>query len=421
MIELVRKLLNKNIIKYGDFTFKSGLKSNVYIDLRSLISYPKLLKEVMDLMYQKIRDSDLDYDLICGIAYSGIPMATILSQSLEKPMIVIRKEKKEYGTGKLIEGEYNNNQKCLMIDDVITTGSSLIESINILKNENLIIKDIIVFIDRRLERNDVKEYNVISIFKMDEIMNAINIIKKSDNIMINKLYECMYNKKTNLVLSADISDHIDLLSLVEMAGPHICILKVHCDMMKYFPVKQLKEMSEKYKFFIMEDRKFSDIGNTTKYQYGNDIVDWADFVTVHSLMGPDTIKSINDVVNEYGYSNKRGIFLVAEASSKDNLINDYYTQKTIEFAQQYKNIVCGFISQHNLNNNCFVYATPGINIDHNGDNMGQQYNSPENAILDRGTDLIIVGRGIYESDNTYFKLLEYKNRGWNSFIKKKMI
>ena len=174
--KLIYQLLKHDIIKRGNFTLKSGIKSNLYFDLRTLISYPNILNQVIRLMYQKI--SNLDFDLICGIAYTGIPMATKISLNYNIPMLIIRKERKDYGTKKLVEGVYHKNQKCLMLDDVITTGSSLIENIDILQNEGINVNDIIVFIDRRNNRNDVSEYNVHSVFTEEEIMNILNNINQ---------------------------------------------------------------------------------------------------------------------------------------------------------------------------------------------------------------------------------------------------
>ena len=420
MIELIKQLMEKNIIQYGDFTLKSGIKSNVYIDLRTLIAYPSLFTDVIKRMNTKISSLKSTPNLICGIAYSGIPIATLLSIQNNLPMVVIRKERKEHGTNKLVEGIYTKQQTCLMIDDVITTGSSLIESIKILEeNEGLIIKDIVVFIDRRTDRNDVANYNVHSVFKIEELMAAINIInnvQKYDNYLVKKVYECMLHKKTNLILSADVKDSMELLALVETAGPHICILKIHADIMNFVPKDQLLYLANKYNFTIMEDRKLSDIGNTVKQQYAN--IKWAPLVTVHTIMGEDTIKAIDEYIKENQLIGNNGMFLVAEASCKDHLMDKHYTQRTLEIAQKYKDTVCGFVSQHHLGNSDFMYAAAGINFDATGDALGQQYNTPERAIIEKGVDMIIVGRGIIDASDRYAKLIEYKERGWQAFLKK---
>jgi len=420
--KLIYQLLKHDIIKRGNFTLKSGIKSNLYFDLRTLISYPNILNQVIRLMYQKI--SNLDFDLICGIAYTGIPMATKISLNYNIPMLIIRKERKDYGTKKLVEGVYHKNQKCLMLDDVITTGSSLIENIDILQNEGINVNDIIVFIDRRNNRNDVSEYNVHSVFTEEEIMNVLNNMNQkigdNYNIISERLNRIIHQKKTNLVLSADITTQDELLNLISIAGPYICMLKIHIDIIKdlnedFFYL--ISKMADVHNFMIMEDRKFADIGNTVKNQYTQgiyNIIKWADFVTVHSIMGEGTLKAIRDSIKEAGMV--RGVFLLESVSSEDNLIDNEYSDRTIEMANKYNDIVSGFISQKRRGTNSdFFYAMPGVNIDTTGDNLGQQYNTPENAILNCGADMVIVGRGIYMAEDKEEALKMYRDRAWNSY------
>ncbi len=420
---LIYQLLKHNIIKRGDFTLKSGIKSNLYFDLRTLISYPNILNQVVKMMYQKI--SHLNFDLICGIAYTGIPMATKISLSYDIPMLIIRKERKDYGTKKLVEGVYQENQNCLMLDDVITTGSSLIENINILLNEGLNVTDIIVFIDRRSDRNDVSQYNVHSVFTEKEIMDVLNGLNPREddncsNIMSEKLNKIVHQKRTNLVLSADVTTQEELLDLISIAGPYICMIKIHIDIITdldedFFYL--LCKLSDVHNFMIMEDRKFADIGNTVKNQYTNgiyNIIKWADFVTVHSIMGEGTLEAIREAMRENRVH--RGVFLLESVSSEGNLIDIDYSDRTIEMANKYKDIVSGFISQKRRGTNSdFFYAMPGVNIETNGDPYGQQYNTPENAILNCGADMVIVGRGIYMAEDKEEALRMYRDRAWNSY------
>jgi len=432
--KIIYELFKKNIIKTGNFILKSGIKSNIYFDLRTLIAYPDILNQVIKMMYQKI--SHLNFDLICGIAYTGIPMATKISLNNDIPMLIIRKEKKDYGTKKLIEGIYKSGQSCLMLDDVITTGSSLIENINILNMDGINVNDIIVFIDRRSDRNDIDEYNLHSVLNEYEIIKFLdnNIAEKilynnyfgnNYNPMAEKLNKLILEKETNLILSADILKKEEFLNLVSITGPYICIVKTHIDMIEDFDtdlIEQLVNLSKKHNFMIMEDRKFADIGNTVKHQYENGIykiVEWADFITVHSIMGEGTIKAIKDVLYKNSLESERGIFLLESVSSEGNLINNDYSNNTIEIAEGHIDVVSGFISQErkSLNSN-FFYAMPGVNIVDNGDKFGQQYNSPENAILNCGADMIIVGRGIYMAENVEESLKMYRERGWDSYMYK---
>src|SRR5574340_1051683 len=102
---LADNLLSAGCIKFGDFTLKSGLRSPIYIDLRRIITYPKLLEQVGAAYLPLLRS--LKFDRIAGLPYAAIPIATAISLQGGYPMIYPRKETKAYGTKAEIEGEYH--------------------------------------------------------------------------------------------------------------------------------------------------------------------------------------------------------------------------------------------------------------------------------------------------------------------------
>jgi uridine monophosphate synthetase len=102
---LADSLLEAGCIKFGEFTLKSGLKSPIYIDLRQIITYPKLLEQV-GTAYLPLLEK-LQFDRIAGLPYAAIPIATAISLAGNYPMIYPRKEVKTYGTKAEIEGEYH--------------------------------------------------------------------------------------------------------------------------------------------------------------------------------------------------------------------------------------------------------------------------------------------------------------------------
>ena len=146
-MNLIEELTSKGIIKYGDFTLKSGKRTDVYFNLREICSYPELLAKVSDAVYiaalNKI--SIYDFDLICGVAYTGIPMATYLSTRYRIPMIVCKKERKTYGMMTIVDGTFKKGDRVLLIDDLITDGQSKMETINVLKTEGLNVVTIALF------------------------------------------------------------------------------------------------------------------------------------------------------------------------------------------------------------------------------------------------------------------------------------
>jgi uridine monophosphate synthetase len=144
---LADSLLNAGCIKFGEFTLKSGLKSPIYIDLRQIITYPKLLEQV-GAAYLPLLEK-LKFDRIAGLPYAAIPIATAISLAGKYPMIYPRKEVKTYGTKAEIEGEYREGETVVVIDDLATTGGSKFEAIEKLTGAGLVVKDVVVLVDRQ--------------------------------------------------------------------------------------------------------------------------------------------------------------------------------------------------------------------------------------------------------------------------------
>lgn len=233
-----------------------------------------------------------------------------------------------------------------------------------------------------------------------------------------KLLTLMDAKQTNLALSADVTTAHDLLMLTELLGPQICLLKTHIDIIHDFTpalTHKLQELARRYEFMIFEDRKFADIGNTVKQQYQGGvykIVEWADFTNAHTLPGPGIIEGLQAAVGD----KERGLILLAEMSSKGHLMDQDYQRATLRMAEQYPDFVMGFITQHALSNDDrFINLTPGIQLKAGSDALGQQYNTPESAILTHGTDVIIVGRGIIATENPLTEAKLYREAGWKAY------
>lgn len=146
ILSLADGLLEAGCIKFGAFTLKSGLESPIYIDLRQIISYPKLLADVSQAYLPIL--SNLTFTRLAGLPYAAIPIATAISLAGDYPMIYPRKEVKAYGTKAEIEGEYQTGETVVVIDDLATTGGSKFEAIEKLTGAGLVVRDVVVLVDR---------------------------------------------------------------------------------------------------------------------------------------------------------------------------------------------------------------------------------------------------------------------------------
>lgn len=172
--DVIRKLYEIEAIKLGSFTLKSGLTSPIYIDLRPIISYPTLLQAISDLIWDKVKH--LNTDLLCGVPYTALPITTCLSLKHSKPMVMARKEAKNYGTKKLVEGHFQTGQNCLIIEDIVTTGASIIETIEKLKDVGLKTPYVGALVNREQggPENLAKHHcQLFSVFTLKELLDEL--------------------------------------------------------------------------------------------------------------------------------------------------------------------------------------------------------------------------------------------------------
>ncbi len=233
-----------------------------------------------------------------------------------------------------------------------------------------------------------------------------------------RLFLLMEKRQTNLAVAADVTDSDTLLDIANTLGPHICILKTHIDIIENFTpqlTKALSQIAEKHNFILFEDRKFADIGNTVQMQYQKGIyhiAEWASLINAHTLPGPGIIEGLKKIGLPAGH----GLLLLAEMSSKGNLLDKTYTQQTITLAQKHADFVIGFIARHRcIDDPRFLHLTPGVHFITGGDTLGQQYLTPEKVIKENGSDIIILGRGIIASDDPLKTAQQYKDVAWNAY------
>lgn len=172
--ERIIQLYDVGAIQFGSFTLENGIVSPIYLDLKKIISYPALLKDISRSMWRLVQLSK--YDLVCGVPYSAIPIATSISLENNIPLIVQRKEIKINATQQQIEGVFKKGQNCLIVEDLITNGSNILSTIASIENVGLKCKDIIVLIDREQGGCNVlleKGYRVHSVLTITNIFETL--------------------------------------------------------------------------------------------------------------------------------------------------------------------------------------------------------------------------------------------------------
>ena len=143
---LIELLKENDVFLKGDFTLSSGKKSNYYINMKKAITNPEILSLISQLICEEIKNDS--FDKIAGPALGAVPIATAISLDSKTPLLMIRKAKKGYGTSKLIEGEINEGDKVVIVEDVSTTGKSLIKAIDVIQKNGGIVKKAFVVVDR---------------------------------------------------------------------------------------------------------------------------------------------------------------------------------------------------------------------------------------------------------------------------------
>lgn len=125
---------------------------------------------------------ELKYDHLCGVPYTALPIATILSMLTKKSMLMRRKEIKAYGTKKSIEGHYEANQTCLIVEDVVTSGSNVLETARALRKEGLIVTDAVIILDREQGGSKNLEVNGVKIRSLFTMSSLVDILVKNGKI-----------------------------------------------------------------------------------------------------------------------------------------------------------------------------------------------------------------------------------------------
>jgi len=185
-------LIKNSAIKFGDYTLTSGKKSPYYVDLRQTISSPITMDWIANSLTRiVINEIGKDkIDKILGVPTAGVPFATVVSQKLGIPLIYYRHARKEHGVRKKIEGILERNDRVLVIDDLITTGESVIEAAEVVRDQGGVVNEMVVLLDReqggqqRLRQARIEPH---VLFRISDAMNWLHNV----GLIEDKIYETL--------------------------------------------------------------------------------------------------------------------------------------------------------------------------------------------------------------------------------------
>ena len=142
---MLKELLEKyQAIKYGDFTLTSGKKSSYYVNVKAAYTNPEVLRTIAKEMGKFAKG----YDRVAGMELGAVPLAVAVSIETGIPFLMIRKQPREHGTKSRIEGAMNKGEKVLIVEDVATTGGSLVQTLQAIRDEGGTVDLAVVVVDR---------------------------------------------------------------------------------------------------------------------------------------------------------------------------------------------------------------------------------------------------------------------------------
>lgn len=172
--ELVRRMVEVGALKFGDFILSSGKRSKVYVDVKLASTFPDILEMIARSMAEKL--AGMDFDRIACVELGGVPIAVALSLEMKKPLVIFRKEKKDYGVKGDRIGEVREGERVVVVEDVITTGNSAMSAARRVEESGGVVEAIIAVVDRE---ESGKEF--MSVLKLSELLKAYDSFKSSES------------------------------------------------------------------------------------------------------------------------------------------------------------------------------------------------------------------------------------------------
>ena len=173
-------LFDHGAIRFGSFKTIASIYTPIFIDLRILVSFPKLMHQVV-LLYASIVRT-LHYDRLVAIPLGSLPVGTILSQIVQKPMVYVRAERKKYGTKKIIEGVFFKGEKVVLLDDVVEKGIVKKQAIHNIHKEGLQVTDVVVLVNHPRGGKEYVQRMGIRVYHWTDIAEITEVLRREERI-----------------------------------------------------------------------------------------------------------------------------------------------------------------------------------------------------------------------------------------------
>lgn len=475
---LYESIIDNGILEIGTYSLKNGDKVEYYFNTKKIYSNPTILKYVGDVMSDRIstftKENDIDYQHIVGVPYGSLPLSSVVSHNLEQSLLFVRKEEKTHGTKSLIEGNYEVGDSVVLIEDVITSGSSIIETIEKIENTGLIVSLVVVLFNRQtgglLNVEEQCEIPVEYLYDIDhlskylqvkkhineydysKIISSIAIEKKNHiNRMVEeksnlekdnkfaksiKNYDFIFNnplerllmslvvtKESALCLSLDVNKWEDGKKILDLCGQNIVMVKVHCDLFTDITnidlfIKEIRVLARKHNFLIMEDIKLADVDKISYRKIKNSFFKyhkWANYLTIHGLTSKAVLEYCSNKENnndeETNTNHYANLSLVTDMNQKGGFINEDYRVLCRQLMKEDESMGC-VISQDGRHIVNKVKLTPGVAID--GQTSQRAYRDIETAIEKEDNHIVIVGNAILKD----YDVSGVNNEKFSNLVKK---
>ncbi len=172
---LIDAFFDRGALLFGDFQLASGKRSDYYIDVKRLLTEPKILKLIGELIIEETKGKGEEFDRVAGPELGAVPLATAISLLAGKPLVIVRKRPKGHGTGSMIEGDVNEGERILLVEDVTTTGGSVLKAAKLLESLGGKVTVVCTVVDREegaRARISSEGYRFISLLRVSEILDA---------------------------------------------------------------------------------------------------------------------------------------------------------------------------------------------------------------------------------------------------------